>query len=149
MRASPVRNHSSVKAPILLENPVQHVFVMAQVLPAIQIVSSHHRPGPALLHGSLECGKIYLMQSPVIYYGIILMPLCLLIVKGKMLHADGHSVFLHLLHIRNDHLRREIRVFSHILEIASVERGAVYVYPRPEQHVFLPVARLLTDGLAV
>ena len=72
-----------------------------------------------------------------------------MVVKGIMLNACSHSVRLHALHIRNDHPRSQVRVFSHILEISSVKRSSVYVHARTEQHTLVPVTCFFPYALSV
>jgi hypothetical protein len=45
-----------------------------------------------------------------------------------MLHAGCHSVCLHSFDVGHNHGRRQIGVFTHILEVAAIQRSAVNVH---------------------
>ena len=105
MGSAPVRDHDSVKAPLTLEDVVEHVLVVAEMLALVEVVRAHDRPCATFLDSSLECRKINLIEGSVIQHGIVLMTLCLLIVKRIMLYADCDAVLLYLLDIRHYHLR--------------------------------------------
>ena len=73
----------------------------------------------------------------------------LLLIEDKMLHAAGDTVRLQPLNIRHAHLRGEIRILAHILEIAAIERRAVQIYAGPQQHRLVAVACLLAHTASV
>ena len=52
----------------------------------------------------------------------------LLVVERIMLHAGCHSVCLHSFDVGHNHGRRQIGVFTHILEVAAIQRSAVNVH---------------------
>ena len=122
---------------------------MAGMLVFIKVVGTHDGPGPALLHGRLECGKIDFIKRTIVDDHVGRMPVDLLIVQCIMLDAGGHAVPLHALHVRHDHPGRQIGVLAHILEIPAVERRAIDIHAGTQQHVFLAIARLLADRTAV
>ena len=122
---------------------------MAEMLSAVKVVRAHYAPGASFLDSSLEGRKINLIESAVGKIDVGRMAAFFLVVEGVMLNACGHVVGLHSLDVRNDHLRSKIRVFAHILEIASVERRAIDVYAWTEKNVLVAVLGFLTDRTAV
>ena len=60
-----------------------------------------------------------------------------------------HAVLLDALHIGDYHLSGQIRVFAHILEIASVQWRTVDVYTGAQQDRFIPIAGFFTDAFAI
>ena len=53
---APVADHHAIKAPVLLQNLVEHDIVVAVVLVLIEVVGTHDGPGTTLLHSGLEGG---------------------------------------------------------------------------------------------
>ena len=147
--AAPVADHHSVEAPFTLEDVVQQVLVVAVPLALVEVVGAHYGPGAAFLDGGLEGREVDLVQSPVVDAHVCGEAVGLLIVEGIMLDAGGYVVALDPLHVRYDHLRREVRVLAHILEVAAVERGAVDVDSGAEKDVLLAVAGLFAYADAV
>ena len=147
--AAPVRDHNPVEPPFPFQDVVQQVLVVAAMLSLILVIGPHHGPRAALLHGGLECRKVDLVQSPVVDLHVDRQTTRLLIVQRKVFHARRDAVLLHLLHVGHDHARSKVRVFAHVFEVAAVERRAVDVHARAQQHVLLPVAGLLADRLPV
>ena len=66
-----------------------------------------------------------------------------------MFHTGSHAVLLDALHIGDYHLSSQIRVFAHILEIASVQWRTVDVYTGAQQDRFIPIAGFFTDAFAI
>ena len=77
------------------------------------------------------------------------MAVAFLIVETIVLEAGCHAVFLYFLNVRHTHLPRQIRVFAHILEIASVIWCTVDIDARSQKHILLTVACLFSYALAV
>ena len=73
----------------------------------------------------------------------------LLIVQCIMLHASSHSILLHTFDVRNHHCGREVRIFSHIFEVTSVQGCTVDIHTGTQQDVFLAVTRLFTDTFSI
>ena len=122
---------------------------MAEMLAFVKIVCSHYRPCASFLNRSLEGREIDFVQGPVVDDGIVLVTETFLIVQGEVLHADGDTVLLDLLNIRDNHSGSEVRVLAHIFEIPAVERSPVDVHSGTEQHILLPVSCLFSYALAV
>ena len=66
-----------------------------------------------------------------------------------MLYAHSHSILLNLLNIRYYHNRSEEWIFTHILEVAAIQRGTVNVHSRAQQHILLTETGFLTNGFAI
>lgn len=149
VHAAPVGDDHAVERPVALEDVVQQVLVVAAMLALVFIVGAHDGPGTALLHRSLEGREVDLVQGTVVDHHVDLMAPQLLVVHGKVLHAGGNPVLLYPLHVRHDHAGRQEGVFAHILEVAPVQGRTVDIDPGAQQHVLIPVTRLLADGFAV
>ena len=137
--AAPVAHHHAVKAPFSLEDVKQKAFVVAVELAVVEVVRAHYRPCVALAHGGLEGGEVDFVQGAVVQIAAGGGTAHLLVVDGKVLDAGRHAVLLHALYVRHHHLACEVRVFSHVLEVTAVERGAADVDAGAEEYVFLPV----------
>ena len=68
-----------------------------------------------------------------------------LIVRSKMLHAGHYILALHAIDITCGNLTGKIWILSEILEVASAERGAVYVCSRAEKDVDTSGSRILSE----
>ena len=128
MHASPVGNHSTIEFPFTLQDIVQQILIGAHMLILIEVIRSHNGPRLALEHGGLEGRQIDFVERTVVDNHICCVAIHFLIVEGIMLHASSHAIALHPFHIGDHHLSCEIRVFTHILEISSIERCAVDVH---------------------
>ena len=122
---------------------------MAAVLSLIEVVCPHDRPCPAFLHRSLEAREINFTQGPVVHCHIDCMAVSFLVVESKMLDTGSHTVLLKIPDIRDNHLRCQVRIFAHVLEIPAVKRSPVNVNTRSENHILLPVPCLFSEGFAV
>ena len=149
MTSAPVAHHHAVKRPFALQYAVERVLVVAVVLVIVKVVCTHNGPNLALLHGSLERRQIDLMQSAVAYYDVHLITIFLVIVQTVMLHACRNAIRLQTLYVRHHHRSRQVRVFAHILEVASAERGAIDVDARSENHVLATIEGFFAKTLAV
>ena len=147
--STPVAHHHSVEVPVVLQNLVQGVMVMAVVLVAIQVVCAHDGPCLALLNGSLESRQIDFVQGTVAHLHVHLMAIFLVVVQTIVLHACRHALRLQSLYVGHYHDRGEIRVFAHVLEVTSVEGSAVDVDAWSQDHVLATIESLLAQCLAV
>ena len=93
---------------------------MAYMLVFIKVITAHDCPCSAVLNSSFESRKINLVKRTVIYNRVCCVTVYLMVVECVMLHTGCHPVTLYALYVRNDHLGCKIRVFTHILEVASV-----------------------------
>ena len=72
-----------------------------------------------------------------------------LIVQCIMLHASSHSILLHTFDVRNHHCGREVRIFSHIFEVTSVQGCTVDIHTGAQQNIFFAITSLFTDTFSV
>ena len=149
MGAAPVGHHYPVKLPVLFQYLLEQNFVVAGVLPAEFIVSSHHRPGAAFLYGTLEGRQVYLVQSTVAEVHVDMSAPQFLVVQGIMLDADSDPVLLHLADIGHAHHACQIGVFAHVFEVSSVQGRTVDVDAGAQKHVFLAIAGFFADGFSI
>ena len=149
VHSTPVTDHHAVEAPLALEDIIQQILVMAVPLALVKVIGAHDRPGAALLHGRPEGGQIDFVEGTVVDSHVVEEARCLLVVQRVVLHARRHIVRLDTLDIRNHHRRRQIRILAHIFEVAAAQRRPVDVHAGTQQHVFLAVARLFADALAI
>ncbi len=149
MGASPVAYHHPVEAPFTLEDVVEHPLVVAEVLVLVIVVGSHYRPRATLLDSCLESGQVDFIEGAVIDYHVGGVAVDLLVVEGVMFHAGGNAAILHPLDIRHHHPGGQVGVFTHVLEVAAVKRGAIDVHARAEQYILPTVKGLLADRAAI
>ena len=102
-----------------------------------------------MLHGSLEGREIDLIKGAIAEGDIDHMPSVFLVIERKMLDAGSDPILLHPLYIRHYHRGRQAGIFSHILEVTSVERGAIDIDAGTEQNVFAAIEGFFSDALAV
>ena len=149
MNASPVRDDNTVETPFAFQYVVQEVLVMATVLILVQVVGTHDGPGISFLDGCFEGGEVDFVEGTVVYDDVGRMAVYFLVVECIMFHTGSHAVLLDALHIGNYHLSGQIRVFAHILEIASIQWRTVDVYTGAQQDRFIPIAGFFTDAFAI
>ena len=149
VRTAPVGNDHAVKTPVALQNLLEQQLMVAAVLAAEFIIRPHDGPCAPLLHGSLEGGQVEFVEGTVAGLHVDVSAPQFLIVQGKMFHADGHAVLLHLLDVGHAHHAGQIGVFAHILEITAIQRRTVDVDAGTEQHVLLAVNGFLADGFTI
>ena len=147
--AAPVGDDAAVEAPLTAQNVVQQHAVVAAVLAQIAVVGAHDAPRAAVDHRPAEGRQVDLAQGPFADHDVDRSAPLLLVVQGEVLDAGRHAVLLQLLDVGHDHLARQAGVLTHVLEVAAVERRAVDVDTRAQQHILLAVAGLFADGPAV
>ncbi len=147
--ATPVCDNHAVEIPFPAQYILKQTLVVAAMLTPNLIVGTHYRPCTAILNCLLERRKIDLIQGTVTKVHIDCAAPLLLIVERKVFHACSHAILLKLLNVRHNHLPCQIRILTHILEVTSVERSAVDIHARTEQHILLAIACLLADSLAI
>ena len=97
----------------------------------------------------MEGRKIYLVQRTVVYDDIDIAAIVFLIVKRIMFDAGGNTIFLYTLYVGYHHLRGEIRVFTHVFKVTTIERCAIYIHARAQQHCLVAIAGFLAYAHAV
>ena len=104
MASAPVADNDAVEAPLTLEYVHKDALVVAEVLVIVEVVCTHHGPGPALLHRCLEGGQVDFVEGAVVQVHVHGVTVDLVVVQREVLHAHGDIVALYALHIGNDHL---------------------------------------------
>ena len=66
-----------------------------------------------------------------------------------MLDAGSHTVRLQTFDIRNDHRCRQVRVFTHILEVTPVERCTIDIHSGSEHNALVPIHCLFAQSHAI
>ena len=149
VRTTPVADHHAVEAPLLFQDAVEQHLVMAVVLILIEVVGPHDSPGATLGDSGMEGRQVDFAKRAVADDDVDLMTVFLVVVERVVLHAGRHPFRLQSLHIGNYHARGQPWILAHILEVASVERGAVDVDARSEHHILVAVERLLAQAFAI
>ena len=145
MCSAPVAKHHTVEPPVVLKNLIKKYGIMTAVLTLIAVIGTHESPHPAFLYGSFECRKVNLVQRSVANHNIHVESVLLVVVQGIVFNTRCHSGALQSLNVRYHHSRHQIRVFTHIFEVASVKRSAVDVHSRTQYHILSTIACLLTE----
>ena len=146
--AAPVGDDHAVEAPFSFQDVAEQALVVAVELAVQEVVRTHDGPGAALRDRRLEGGQVDFIEGAVIHIHVGIRAPGLLVVDGEMLHAGRHAVFLHALHIGDDHLRRQVRVLTHVFESPSVERGASHVDAGTQQDVLAAIAGFFAYALS-
>ena len=116
---------------------------MAVVLVFIEVIGTHDGPCPTLLYSSTESRQIDFMKRTVADDDIHLMAVFLVIVQRIVFHTRCHTLRLQALHIGHHHLRGQIRVFTHILEVTATQRCAIDIHTRTQNNALVAIERLL------
>ena len=149
VHTSPVGNNYAVEAPFAFQDIVQQILVVAGMLTFIKVVSTHDGPCITFLHGSFESRQIDFVQSTVVYNDIGVVTVHFMIVQREVLYASGNTILLYTLYVGNNHTAGQIRIFTHILEVTSVQRCAVDVYTGTQKNGLVTIAGFFADALSV
>ena len=122
---------------------------MTIVLVLIEVVGTHDAPSPTLLHSGFEGRQIDFMEGTVADDDVHLMTVLLIVVQTVVLHAGCHTLRLQSLYVGHHHPRGEIGILTHILEVASSERGTEDIHAWAQNDTLLAVEGLLTETLAI
>ena len=145
MAATPVTDYHTIEAPVALQNLIQEDIVMAVVLVFIEVIGTHDGPCPTLLYSSTEGWQVDFVEGTVTDDDIHLMAIFLVIVQRIVLHTRCHTLRLQALHIGHHHLRGQIRVFTHILEVTTSQWCAVDVHTRSQNDTLVAIERLFAQ----
>ena len=131
----PVRNYDAVIAPVIPEDGGQEFIILLGILAVQFVVRAHHRPRTAFFDGNLEILQIDLPQGPAAHLGVVFSPVGLLIIDRVVLDGCAHAVALDTPHIGRRHLAGEERILREILEVPAIQRIAMDVHSRSQEHV--------------
>ncbi len=143
--AVPVGHDDAVEAPLALEDVAEEGAVLAGVDAVDPVVAGHHRPAPDLAHGGLEGRQVDLAQGALVHLGADCVALELGVVAGVVLDRRADALALEAGDVGHRHPRREVGVLGVTLEVAAVERRAVDVDGRRQEHARPLRPRLLAQ----
>ena len=122
---------------------------MASMLSFIKIVCAHDGPRLAFLNCSLESGQIDFIKSTVVHNNIGGVTVDFLIIQRIVLYTGSYTILLHTLYIRNHHAGSQIRIFTHILKVTSIQRSTVNVDTGTQKDILVAITRLFTDTFSI
>ena len=149
VHTTPVGHYNAIKAPFITKNIFKQTLVVTSVLSLIKIIRAHNRPCSTFLNSRFKSRQVYFIKSTITQLHIGGMTVELLIVQCIMLHTGSYPILLYTFDVRNHHSGGQIRVFSHILEVTSVQGSTVDIHTGPQQDVFLAVTCLFTDTFSI
>ena len=114
---SPVRHQHSLESPFFFQD-VNHETVLCTIGSLERIVSGHHCFNICTLHSCLERRKINFAQGTFIHFRADGITVELLIISDIMFDRRNDSPSLNGLYKRNQHFRRQIRIFTEILKVS-------------------------------
>ena len=149
VHSAPVGNDDPAEAPLIPQEFLHQVLVLAAVFPPELVVSPHNGQASALLDGRLEAGQVQLVQGPLVHLHVDVITAGFLVVGDEVLDAGGDVVFLNSLDLRHAHFGNQIRILGHVLEVPAAKGRAVDVNSGREGNVLSPAPDLPPQGLAV
>ena len=147
--STPVADNNTIESPVTFQNAIEGDFVVAVVLVVVEVIGTHDAPCTSFSDGSLEGGQIDFMECAVTDDNVDLMTVFLIVVQRIMLHTGRHSLGLQALDIGNDHTGGQVGVFAHVFKVTAVERCAVDVDTRTENHGLVAVESLFAKRLTI
>ncbi len=145
---APVGDDEAIEAPFVAQDAVKQRLRFAALCAVDEVVGTHDRQRPALLHGRTEGRQVDLAQRALADRFVHVQAVGLLVVRGEMLGACGHVGFLHAVDDGGALHGGQQRVFAHVFEIAAAQRAAFDVDRGAQNHVFAAPARLLPERFA-
>ena len=132
--AEPVGHGEAVKTPMRLQQAVDEIRLLADIRPVEAVVGCHQRPGLAALYGRLEWRQIDFVQRARIDIAADRVALIFGIIGDEVLYRRRDALGLQAGDIGDDELGAEIGVLRIAFEVAPVQRRAMHVDGRREQH---------------
>ena len=142
---APVRHHNALIPPLIPEDLVEQMMVLAAERSLHLVVSAHDGPRLRLFHRRLESCQIDLPQRSLIDYGIHAHAVSLLIIHGEMLQAGTHTHTLHTIDMAFCHMPRQIGILGEILEVPAAQRASLDVISGSEQNAYFLRLALLAQ----
>ena len=122
---------------------------MGIVNASVFVVTAHNAPRVSTFDSQFKWTEIYLIEGTIGHFHIHMTAVFLLVIKCIMLDAACHSIALKSLNIAYSHASGEVRVFAHILEVASIERSTIDIDARTEQYILVSIACFLAYRLSI
>ena len=148
MRAVPVRHDQPVELPLVAQDAVDQVQLLAAVDPVHLVVRGHQRPHAGLAHRRFERHQVHGAQRVLVDLGADGHPFVLLVVTGEMLDAARDAVALDAGDVRHGETGGEQWVLRQRLERAAGQGSAGDADRRAQEHVHAFGRRLRGQDLA-
>ena len=107
----PVGHHNALKAPVVAKNLIQQPFTFGSENAVDAVIGAHQRPGLSLADHHFKGFQIDFPCGAFAHEHVDAVAVGLLIVDGKMLHGNAHTIALDTIHISRSHLSGQIRIF--------------------------------------
>ena len=146
---APVGDDPALEAPVLLQDLVEQVVVLAGVVAVDEVVGAHHRRGLGDADGDLEGEQVGLAHGTLVEQNVDDGASGLLIVERVVLDVAHDVLRLDAALELAGHGAGQYRVFAGVLEVAAVARLARDVHAAADGHVEALSARLATNHRAV
>ena len=148
MDRAPVAHDEALEAPVVLQDLVEQIVVLAAPAAVDEIVGAHHRARRALLDRELEREQVGLAHRLRGDGHVERRAQRLLVVHRIMLDGRDDVVGLDAVDQRAGHRAGEQRVFADIFEVAAVPRLAREVHAARQHGVVAGRARFRADHRA-
>ena len=147
--ATPIGDNHAIELPIAFQNLIEQNVVVAVVLIAIEVVSSHDTPSMTLCNRCTESRKIDFMERTIVNYYVHLMSKILIIVQCIVLDACCNTFRLQALNVWHYHAGSQPRVFSHIFKVATIERCAIDIHAWTQNHGLVAIKCFFPQTLTI
>ena len=148
VRATPVRHHGAVEAPLAAQDVTQQVAVLIGVSAVDQVVGAHDRLGVGLSHHNLEGREVVLAQGALVDHRVGRLAARLLTVGSKVLGAGGNALGLDAAHVGRGHLACKVGILGEVLKVTPAERRTLHAQARPQKRAHALGRGLLAQRLA-
>ena len=146
LTTEPVGHDYALVAPVATQDGLDEVFALGGVGAIDLVVGGHDGPGVGLIDGDLEWLEIDLADGTGGDDSIVARTVGLLVVEGEMLHRGADTVGLYATHVGCRDLTGYEGILGVILEVAAIERIAMDVLGRSEEHVGAILEHFVAHG---
>ena len=146
--AVPVGHHGAFVTPFIAEDGGYEVLALGGIGAVDLVVGGHDGPRVGFLDGDLEALEVDLTLGAGADDRVVAGAVGLLVVVGEVLDGGTDIVLLDTADIGGGRLAGDDRVFGIVFEVTAVQRVAVDVQGRGQEHVGAVFMDFLTDGLA-
>ena len=135
MRSAPVRQHKSLKAPILLQDIREQILVFAGIVAVDRVVGAHDRAGLPDAIADFECQQVRLAHGSLIDDCVGQIAARFLVVDGVVLQLADHVLRLLTADALTDDGAGQDWVLAVVLKVAPVAEFPGQVHSSREAHV--------------
>src|SRR6202041_2868832 len=121
------------------------VNVLGSVAAVDEVVGIHDRANVGFFDGGFESGEINFAQGAFVDDSVGSVAIEFGIVGSEMFDGGADALSLHALDISDGNFSGEIRIFTHVFEIAAVHRGTVDIDGGPEHEIDALGASIAAD----